>query len=93
MTISYKSQLKYKDYQDLTDQIRFLSLEGKIWLGEQRMLLMAVSAMAAFRREMVNTMGVERATSPACGMPSWHATFALTAMRSIFFWQVPSSTP
>ena len=61
MTISYKSQLKYKDYQDLTDQIRFLSLEGKIWLGEQRMLLMAVSAMAAFRREMVNTMGVERA--------------------------------
>tara|TARA_R110001599_G_scaffold42193_1_gene127246 strand:+ start:14353 stop:16059 length:1707 start_codon:yes stop_codon:yes gene_type:complete len=61
MAISYKSQLKYKDYQDLTDQIRFLSSEGKIWLGEQRMLLMAVSAMAAFRREMVNTMGVERA--------------------------------
>lgn len=61
MAISYKPQLKHRDFQDLTDQIRFLSSEGKIWLGEQRMLLMAVSAMGAFRREMVNSMGVERA--------------------------------
>ncbi|WP_100639040.1 sigma 54-interacting transcriptional regulator [Marinobacter salexigens] len=61
MAISYKPQLKHKEFQDLTDQIRFLSAEGKIWLGEQRMLLMAVSAMGAFRREMVNSMGVERA--------------------------------
>lgn len=61
MAISYKTKLKQKQFQDLTDQIRFLSSEGKIWLGEQRMLLMAVSAMGAFRREMVNSMGVERA--------------------------------
>lgn len=61
MVSSYKPQLKYVDFQDLTEQIRFLSTEGKIWFGEQRMLLMQVSAMAAFRREMVNTMGIERA--------------------------------
>lgn len=61
MPTSYKPQLQYKDFQDLTEQIRFLSAEGKIWLGEQRMLLMAVSAMAAFRREIVNSMGIERA--------------------------------
>lgn len=61
MASSYKPQLKYVDFQDLTEQIRFQSTEGKIWFGEQRMLLMQVSAMAAFRREMVNTMGIERA--------------------------------
>ncbi len=61
MASSYKPQLQYVDFQDLTEQIRFLSTEGKIWFGEQRMLLMQVSAMAAFRREMVNTMGIERA--------------------------------
>ncbi|NMT63027.1 sigma-54-dependent Fis family transcriptional regulator [Marinobacter orientalis] len=61
MTITYKPQLQYVDFQDLTEQIRFQSTEGKIWFGEQRMLLMQVSAMAAFRREMVNTIGIERA--------------------------------
>ncbi|MBU2872652.1 sigma-54-dependent Fis family transcriptional regulator [Marinobacter salexigens] len=61
MAISYKPKLKNIKFQDLTDQIRFLSSEGKIWLGEQRMLLMAVSAMGAFRREMVNSMGIARA--------------------------------
>ena len=61
MAITYKPQLQYVDFQDLTEQIRFQSTEGKIWFGEQRMLLMQVSAMAAFRREMVNTVGIERA--------------------------------
>lgn len=61
MKISEKMRIKEKQFQDLTDQIRFLSSEGKIWLGEQRMLLMAVNAMGAFRREMVNSMGIERA--------------------------------
>nr|WP_297402955.1 sigma-54-dependent Fis family transcriptional regulator [uncultured Marinobacter sp.] len=61
MASTYKPQLQYVDFRDLTEQIRFQSMEGKIWFGEQRMLLMQVSAMAAFRREMVNTMGIERA--------------------------------
>lgn len=61
MASTYKPQLQYVDFQDLTEQIRFQSTEGKIWFGEQRMLLMQVSAMAAFRREMVNTMGIDRA--------------------------------
>lgn len=61
MAVSYKPQLNYVDFRDLTEQIRFQSTEGKIWFGEQRMLLMHLSAMAAFRREMVNSMGVERA--------------------------------
>lgn len=61
MTTSYNSTLKYSDYQDLSEQIRFQSTEGKIWFGEQRMLLMQVSAMANFRRELVNSLGIERA--------------------------------
>ncbi|RBP32248.1 regulatory Fis family protein [Marinobacter pelagius] len=61
MAVTYKPQLNYVDFRDLTEQIRFQSTEGKIWFGEQRMLLMHLNAMAAFRREMVNSMGVERA--------------------------------
>jgi len=60
MPLSHKPKLNYADFQDLTEQIRFQSTEGKIWFGEQRMLLMHLGAMAAFRREMVNTLGVER---------------------------------
>lgn len=61
MAISYKPELEYPDYQDLSEQVRFQSTEGKIWFGEQRMLLMQVSAMANFRRELVNSLGIERA--------------------------------
>lgn len=61
MPIRYKPELQYADFKDLTSLIHFHSTEGKIWLGEQRMLLLQVSAMANFRREMVSTLGIERA--------------------------------
>ena len=61
MAITYKPQLRYPDLQDLSNQIRFVSQEGKIWLGEQRMLLMPLSALANFRREMIDLLGIERA--------------------------------
>lgn len=61
MPIRYKPEMQYADFKDLTSLIHFQSMEGKIWLGEQRMLLLQVSAMANFRREMVNTLGIERA--------------------------------
>lgn len=61
MAVSYKPQLNYTDFKDLTEQIHFQSTEGKIWFGEQRMLLMNLTSMAAFRREIVNSMGIERA--------------------------------
>lgn len=61
MAIRYKPQLQYSDFQDLSKQIRFQSMEGKIWFGEQRMLLMQVSAMGSFRRELVSILGIERA--------------------------------
>ncbi|HCR1520421.1 TPA: sigma-54-dependent Fis family transcriptional regulator [Pseudomonas aeruginosa] len=61
MPIRYKPEMQYADFKDLTSLIHFQSTEGKIWLGEQRMLLLQVSAMANFRRGMVNTLGIERA--------------------------------
>ncbi|WP_022964421.1 sigma-54-dependent Fis family transcriptional regulator [Halopseudomonas pelagia] len=61
MAISYKPHVQYSDYMDLSEQIRFQSADGKIWFGEQRMLLLQVSAMANFRRELVNSLGIERA--------------------------------
>lgn len=61
MVASYKPGLTYSGFQDLSEQIRFQSTEGKIWFGEQRMLLMQVSAMANLRRELMNTLGIERA--------------------------------
>jgi DNA-binding NtrC family response regulator/predicted hydrocarbon binding protein len=61
MTTNYTPELKYSDFQDLSEQVHFQSTEGKIWFGEQRMLLLQVSAMANFRRELVNSLGIERA--------------------------------
>lgn len=61
MAIQHKQQPLYSNVQDLSDQIHFLSEEGKIWLGEQRMLLMPLSSLANFRREIINLLGVERA--------------------------------
>ncbi|GAC18656.1 sigma-54-dependent Fis family transcriptional regulator [Paraglaciecola arctica] len=61
MSSRSKNELLESDIKDLTDLIRFSHEEGKVWFGEQRMLLMHVSAMAAFRRELLNSIGVERA--------------------------------
>ena len=61
MAETYKPNLQYTDFKDLTDQIQFHSNEGKIWFSEQRVLLMSLASLAAFRREIVNSMGVERA--------------------------------
>lgn len=53
--------LHLPDAQDLIEQIRFESEEGKIWLDEQRMLLIHSSVMGLLRKELIQTMGVERA--------------------------------
>ncbi|NBA93486.1 sigma-54-dependent Fis family transcriptional regulator [Pseudomonas sp. R5(2019)] len=47
--------------KDLTDRVRFLGTEGKVWLDEQRMLLIQVSMMGACRRELIEMLGEERA--------------------------------
>ncbi|EJN23321.1 sigma-54 interacting regulator,V4R domain-containing protein [Pseudomonas sp. GM78] len=61
MTMKYRASEHSVLLKDLTDRIHFLGSEGKIWLDEQRMLLMQASSMASFRRELIETIGEERA--------------------------------
>jgi DNA-binding NtrC family response regulator/predicted hydrocarbon binding protein len=61
MTMKYRASEHSAQLKDLTDRVHFLGGEGKIWLDEQRMMLMQVSAMASFRRELIEMIGAERA--------------------------------
>jgi len=58
MSIAQRNDTAETDIKDLTDLIKFSYEDGKVWFGEQRMLLMHVSAMAAFRRELLNSIGI-----------------------------------
>lgn len=55
-----KHLIDLPDFTDLSQQIQFQAPEGRIWLGEQRVVLMTLGALASFRRELFDTMGFER---------------------------------
>lgn len=46
---------------DLMARLRFAPGEGRIWLDDQRMLLIHTSAMGVLRRELIEGLGIERA--------------------------------
>ncbi|WP_221797121.1 sigma-54-dependent Fis family transcriptional regulator [Oceanobacter mangrovi] len=46
---------------DLLSQIQFCPQQGKIWLQEDRMLLIHAGDMGILRNELIESMGVERA--------------------------------
>lgn len=45
----------------LVSRLRFSFESGHIWLGEERMLLMHGASIAALRKELIDTLGVDRA--------------------------------
>lgn len=49
------------DDKHLSHQIRFQDRDGQIWLDEQRVLLLQLTALAEFRKEQIDTVGLERA--------------------------------
>ncbi|WP_323754184.1 sigma-54-dependent Fis family transcriptional regulator [Marinobacter sp.] len=51
---------KFPTNQDLVRQIRFDTSEGKVWMHEQRMLLMHSSIFKTLREELITTIGGER---------------------------------
>jgi len=59
MTVT-KSEISFPDINDLSRLIRFQTDQGKIWLGEQRSILMTLPALAGFRREVLQSLGLER---------------------------------
>lgn len=46
---------------DLLSQIRFDPAHGKIWLNEQRMLMYHASGMGLLRKELIDSLGAQRA--------------------------------
>lgn len=56
-----RKELPSPSAQDLLSQIKFDVEGGKIWLNEQRMLLIHSGVMGSLRKELINSLGLERA--------------------------------
>ncbi|MFN3984540.1 MAG: sigma 54-interacting transcriptional regulator [Rhodocyclaceae bacterium] len=48
-------------YQELSEYLFFSPADGRIWLNDQRMVLMHNSALGSLRRELIERLGLERA--------------------------------
>src|SRR5574341_2200673 len=46
---------------DLRARVHFCAETGQIWLHEHRMLLVHAEAQASLRKELIDTLGMERA--------------------------------
>jgi len=46
---------------DLISRLHFDAREGRIWLDDQRMLLLHASALGVLRQELIESLGIERA--------------------------------
>lgn len=51
----------FPDWGDLRNILRFSPRDGRIWLDDQRMMLLHVSSFAALRYELIDSLGIERA--------------------------------
>lgn len=45
---------------DLSRRLKFVMQEGQIWLGENRMILLHTATLGALRKELVDSLGMER---------------------------------
>jgi two-component system, NtrC family, response regulator HydG len=52
---------RFPDIADLAARLHFSPADGRIWLDDQRMLLIHSSAMGALRRELIESLGLDRA--------------------------------
>ena len=51
----------FPDVEDLVGRLRFAPSEGRIWLDDQRSILMRGSAFGSLRRELLEAVGFTRA--------------------------------
>jgi DNA-binding NtrC family response regulator len=56
-----KGSMQFPEDADLRRLVRFSSSDGAIWLAESRMVLMHVAALAALRKELIESMGPDLA--------------------------------
>jgi len=47
--------------EDIASRLRFSPSKGRIWLDDKRMVLMHTSALAALRRELIESLGIKAA--------------------------------
>jgi DNA-binding NtrC family response regulator len=50
---------RFPDLADLMGRLHFSTTDGRIWLDDQRMLLVHAKALGSLRREMIELLGVE----------------------------------
>jgi len=50
-----------ENINDLVSRLRFAINDGRIWLDTQRVLLIHMSTMTSLRKELIDTLGVEKA--------------------------------
>ncbi|MEN9887656.1 MAG: hypothetical protein RL758_2234 [Pseudomonadota bacterium] len=51
---------RFPDVRDLASRLRFSPGEGEIWLDDSRMVLLHNASLAALRRELIETLGLEK---------------------------------
>ena len=55
------SDIPVPEIHDLAKRLRFAPQQGRIWLDDQRMMLMHVSSLGALRQELIESLGKETA--------------------------------
>lgn len=53
------ADLRFANIRELASKLRFSPQEGRIWLGERRVVLMQVEAFAQLRNQLMTTLGPE----------------------------------
>ncbi|NTV72092.1 MAG: sigma-54-dependent Fis family transcriptional regulator [Azonexaceae bacterium] len=54
-------QHRLPDIEDLVARLRFAPAKGEIWFDDRRMVLLHNSSLGAIRRELIETVGIEKA--------------------------------
>lgn len=58
---SMEKTIGYENSDDLRAKVHFCAETGQIWLHEHRMLLVHAATQAALRKELIDTLGMDRA--------------------------------
>jgi DNA-binding NtrC family response regulator/predicted hydrocarbon binding protein len=53
--------LRYPDIADLMSRLHFAPADGRIWLDDQRMLLVHTGSIGVMRRELIDSLGIDAA--------------------------------
>ncbi len=56
-----RAEIRIPAIHDLAKRLRFAPQQGRIWLDDQRMMLMHISSLGALRQELIESLGKETA--------------------------------